>query len=99
MNKKGFLAGLFFVLACIMIFSCRKEPVYNNQPPVAAAGKDTIVVLPVDSVVLNGGASYDPDGNIESFQWSKISGPSLFTIVNPSDAVVRSTPFNVPSPS
>ena len=86
MIKKGFFAGLFFVLAFILILSCRKEPVYNNQPPVAVAGKDTIVVLPVDSVVLNGGASYDPDGNIGSFQWSKISGPSSFTIVNPNSA-------------
>src|SRR6187455_2470079 len=86
MIKKGFFAGLFFVLAFIMILSCRKEPVYNNQPPVAVAGKDTIVVLPIDSVVLNGSASYDPDGNIGSFQWSKISGPSSFTIVNPNSA-------------
>ena len=40
-----------------------------NQPPVADAGPDTTIVLPVDSVLLNGSGT-DPDGTIVSFEWT-----------------------------
>ncbi|MEO5782302.1 MAG: PKD domain-containing protein [Ginsengibacter sp.] len=53
-----------------------------NQPPVANAGIDEIVTLPVDSVLLNGSFSIDPDGTIVSYQWTKISGPSSSNILN-----------------
>ena len=54
----------------------------TNQPPVANAGKDTIILLPVNTVMLDGSASTDPDNNIVSYSWTKISGPSSFNIVN-----------------
>lgn len=44
-----------------------------NQPPVAKAGADQSITLPVNSVSLNGTASTD-DHNIVSYQWTKISG-------------------------
>ena len=55
----------------------------TNRPPVANAGADQVITLPSNSVNLNGSASTDPDNNIASYQWTKISGPSSFTIANP----------------
>jgi Tol biopolymer transport system component len=54
----------------------------NKNPPVANAGVDVTIFLPVNSINLNGSASYDPDNNITSYLWTKISGPSLFSIAN-----------------
>ncbi|WP_336515893.1 PKD domain-containing protein [Pollutibacter soli] len=47
----------------------------SNQPPVADAGADKTIILPVNSVVLNGKNSKDPDGTISVWSWVKISGP------------------------
>jgi hypothetical protein len=58
-----------------------------NQPPVADAGVDQVIVLPVNTTILNGAISYDPDNNITGFAWSKISGPSTYSLVNPDQAV------------
>ncbi len=51
-----------------------------NQLPVANAGRDTLLILPTNSVALNGGASIDPDGTIASYSWRKFSGPTAYTI-------------------
>ncbi len=53
-----------------------------NLPPVASAGSDVTITLPTNSVQLNGNGSKDPDGTIASYSWTKISGPSQFTISN-----------------
>jgi hypothetical protein len=54
-----------------------------NQPPVARAGTDQSITLPVNAVTLNGTASSDPDGTINAFAWVKIGGPAQHTIVSP----------------
>lgn len=51
-----------------------------NKPPVAIAKPDTIIILPCDSVLLNGEASYDPDGTISNYHWRNLSGPANFNI-------------------
>ncbi len=48
----------------------------TNQAPLAIAGVDTTIELPVNTYMLNAGSSYDPDGNITAYQWQEISGPS-----------------------
>lgn len=53
-----------------------------NQNPVAAAGPDQQIQLPVNSVQLNGSGSADSDGTIVSYQWTKVSGPSQFNLSN-----------------
>jgi hypothetical protein len=63
-------------IACNKEYSC--EGCYGNKSPVANAEKDTTIILPVDSVKPDGSASYDTDGTIISYQWSKISGPVSF---------------------
>ncbi|MFZ1528209.1 MAG: PKD domain-containing protein [Ferruginibacter sp.] len=51
-----------------------------NLPPVAVAGADQSVTMPVNYVTVDGGASYDPDGTISSRRWSVVSGPGTATI-------------------
>ena len=53
-----------------------------NQAPVANAGADIFVVLPVNAANLDGSGSYDTDGTIATYSWNKISGPGAITIVN-----------------
>ncbi len=53
-----------------------------NIPPVANAGLNKNITLPTNSVTLTGSGT-DSDGVVISYLWTKISGPSTFTIVNP----------------
>lgn len=57
------------------------EPQPNN-PPAANAGSDVNIQLPLDSVLLNGCSSTDPEGAALKFKWTKISGPANFQLVN-----------------
>jgi len=58
-------------------------------PPVANAGPNTTITLPVNTAVLDGTASAAPSGSISSYQWTKISGPSSGSIVNASAATTN----------
>lgn len=53
--------------------------VNGNIPPIADAGADQTIALPVDSVRVYGTRS-DPDGPTPSFIWEKVSGPAGSTI-------------------
>jgi len=90
---------LTFITVALLIdvaglLSCKKEHVCedcigNNHPllaVLAVAEPDTAIILPTDSVLLNGGKSSDPDGKMGAWQWTKISGPDSITIVNPTAA-------------
>lgn len=54
-----------------------------NVAPVAEAGADETISLPLDNVNLDGSASYDPDGSINTYSWSYLSGPESFVIAAP----------------
>jgi len=56
--------------------------VTTNHPPIANAGADQTITLPTNAINLNGSGSTDPDNNITSYAWTKISGSSSFNIVN-----------------
>ena len=88
MIKQLSIVSVLFLFVNLLTLSCRKESARpnDNNPPVANAGNDTIIVLPSDSSSLDGTASYDPDNNITGYQWIKISGPSTFSIDNASAA-------------
>ena len=78
-----FLIGYFFLSSCQKEVSC--EGCFGDDvPPIANAGKDQFIVLPKDSVLLDGSASKDPDGSIVSYTWKYISGPSTYIISTPS---------------
>jgi len=52
----------------------------SNIPPVTEAGDDIMTSTSV--AALNGSDTYDPDGTINSYQWTKVAGPDIFTISN-----------------
>ena len=57
-------------------------PAAPNQLPVAVAGADASITLPVNSIALTGSGSYDPDGTIAEYYWAQSSGPSAAVIAN-----------------
>jgi hypothetical protein len=83
-----FLLSLIAVMYC----SCKKDDAAgsstNNQPdpsnhsPVANAGADQTIALPLNAVVLDGSESSDPDNNLSTYSWTQISGPSAGNIAN-----------------
>ena len=58
------------------------DPGQPNRPPVANAGPDQTITLPANATQLDGSGSSDPDNNITTYLWTKISGPSTFNIIN-----------------
>ncbi|MEO7561437.1 MAG: hypothetical protein ABIT07_02525 [Ferruginibacter sp.] len=80
-----------FLMAGFAYTSCKKEKVLQsdgNKPPVASAGIDQTLVLPLDSTVLNGSGT-DPDGNIVNYEWRKIRGPGQFVLENSTTAITK----------
>jgi hypothetical protein len=67
------------------------QPVSANNPPIADAGQDQIVIEGT-LASLDGSGSSDPDGDSITFAWSQISGPAV-TI---SDASAVSPTFTAP---
>ncbi|HYF66814.1 MAG TPA: PKD domain-containing protein [Ohtaekwangia sp.] len=51
------------------------NPVNTNQAPVANAGANQTIKLPLNAITLNGSGT-DTDGTIASFTWLKLSGPA-----------------------
>ncbi len=48
----------------------------TNNRPVADAGLDQ-AVNPAALVILDGGASYDPDGDLITYKWQQLAGPTV----------------------
>ena len=61
-----------------------------NLAPVANAGADVSITLPMNNSVLSGSAT-DADGYIVSYTWLKISGPGAGSINNAATAVTSVT--------
>jgi predicted secreted protein len=51
----------------------------GNQSPVANAGTDKTLTLPTNSTTLTGSGT-DADGTIASYAWTRVSGPTTFTL-------------------
>ncbi|MEO6949693.1 MAG: right-handed parallel beta-helix repeat-containing protein [Ginsengibacter sp.] len=65
-------------------------PITTNQPPLASAGGDQNITLPVNNISLSGKGT-DADGTIASFLWTEISGPSSVAIGTPGSASTNMT--------
>ena len=57
-----------------------------NKAPVAIPGGSKTVTQSASPVVLNGSASYDPDGTIIAYDWIQVSGSGGVTIANSTTA-------------
>lgn len=91
MKKLLVLILAMSVVEAVIFYSCQKEISCEgckatNKPPVANAGRDTSITLPVNSIQLDGSNSTDPDGAITTYLWRKISGPAFFNLKNPNTA-------------
>ena len=53
----------------------------TNNAPVANAGNDLTITMPLNSVTLDGTKTYDVDRNLASHKWTKIAGPGNVTLV------------------
>ena len=60
------------------------DAIITNQPPKASAGGDQTITLAVNSLLLDGTASSDPDNNIVSYARTKIEGHASFSFANSS---------------
>ena len=60
-----------------------------NIAPIADAGKDITIVLPTNTISLNGSGT-DVDGTIVSYSWKQIFGPVLSGVVFPNAPVTLS---------
>ena len=86
MKTKKLRGAIVLLFIFQLNFSCKKELSCegcrdDNKPPIAIAGPDQVISLPTDSVLLDGKNSSDPDGTINEWLWTKISGPASFTII------------------
>lgn len=62
----------------------------NNKPPVADAGPEKELTLPVDRTTLDGSKSSD-DQKIATYQWKQAKGPNEVHIENANSAVATLT--------
>ncbi|MBI3651403.1 MAG: hypothetical protein HY231_10325, partial [Acidobacteria bacterium] len=64
-----------------------------NQPPVVSAGPDQSLLLPTNTLFLNGTASDDgkPTGSTLVTTWSKVSGTGTVSIANANQVVTTAT--------
>lgn len=62
----------------------------RNTAPVAHAGRDAMVPLPANAVVLYGSA-IDAESNIERYSWQKVFGPDSYSIDSPESMITNVT--------
>ncbi|MBL7752093.1 MAG: hypothetical protein JNN29_11970 [Chitinophagaceae bacterium] len=82
------ITSYLFLTACERELSCEDCKV-GNLPPVANAGHDLAISSPQDSILLDGRASTDPDGQIIRFKWTKVSGPASYSIQTDAQSTTR----------
>ncbi|HET6767439.1 MAG TPA: PKD domain-containing protein, partial [Chitinophagaceae bacterium] len=85
------ITGFLIFISCTDKSPTPAPPVANtpsNRPPVANAGNDASINLPANTVNLDGSAS-DPDNNISAYQWTKVDGPSSFSIVHANSLTIQ----------
>ncbi len=62
-----------------------------NIAPVANAGSNYTLSLPVSVVNLNGSLSNDPDGTIVSYKWKQLNGPNTANIERSTEPITAAS--------
>ncbi|UII19713.1 PKD domain-containing protein [Fulvivirga ligni] len=65
----------------ISIYDWLLQQTRGISSPIANAGPDITLNLPLNSTNINGSGT-SPGGSITSYQWTKVSGPTQFTLSN-----------------
>lgn len=71
----------------VLVNAAAVPPPVPNIAPIAKAGNNISITLPLDNAGVNGSSSFDTDGTIINYLWTKISGPAQFTILSPKSSV------------
>lgn len=58
----------------------------KNAKPVAVVSDTITVYLPAQNTQVDASQSYDSDGTIQSFYWTKLSGPGTPNLLSPNNA-------------
>lgn len=87
MKKLTFRRLANLILVTLTYTACNKTstipPVpLPNTAPVAIAGRDTTIVLPNNTILLDGTASSDAENNINIYCWELIKGSKRVPITN-----------------
>jgi len=92
---------LLFLSLLLFTTHCGDDPISNveesvlsrsqNIPPIANAGVDQTITLPINTVVLDGTKSSDKDGRISSWKWTKKSGPTQYSFSSPTSSKTNAT--------
>ncbi|MGN6291260.1 MAG: PKD domain-containing protein [Chitinophagaceae bacterium] len=85
------ITTILFILLCMAgVSSCKKDnpnmrpaDIFPNTVPLADAGEDQFLELPLNETTISGSYS-DAENNVVRVKWVKISGPETFTIVDQS---------------
>lgn len=93
--------SLFILISLLMLnLSCAKsddleiidnETPIDNSPPIADPGANQTILLPTNSVNLDGSKSTDLNNAIISYSWSKILGPDDYNFTNANAAQTQVT--------
>ncbi len=69
---------------------CIRNNIPANILPIANAGADINITLPINTAALTGSGT-DADGTIASYNWVKISGPATGTLANATAATATAS--------
>ncbi len=78
-----------FILFTLLIYSHVQATGAFNSSPVARIETRKLIILPENSVSLDGSSSTDSDGTIVGYEWTKLSGPTQGTISNATSVIAK----------
>lgn len=64
------------MLPALLLTALAASPARADEPPVALAGVP-FLAYPGERIVLDGSASYDPEGAPLSWDWTQVHGPTV----------------------